>query len=364
MISDLKTSRYNIAQKTSELEGRRQYIETILDNITTGVITLDAENKITTINPSARSMLGLPKNDLVGKNFQEVLNQPKYSQIVHYIRNGIQNEHQVSDKEIKINLENQNVTLALTLSPLKKEDKEFSGMIIVLDNLTQLITAQKISAWKEMAQRVAHEIKNPLTPIQLSAERILKRIKKDKNQSDNTLEEGANTIVQEVRTIKSLIDEFSNFARMPKIQRQPTDFHKIIQQAITPFRGIFTEIKFITSLDEDVPSPVKVDPEQMRRLFINLIDNAIDAMNKQGEIKIQTSFNISRREIKIEVSDTGPGIPEEDKAKLFLPDFSTKKKGTGLGLAIVSQIISEHNGTIHIEDNRPLGAKFIIQVPI
>jgi two-component system nitrogen regulation sensor histidine kinase NtrY len=364
MISDLKTSRHNIAQKTSELEGRRQYIETILDNITTGVITLDAENKITTINPSARSMLGLPKDNLVGKNFQEVLNQPKYSQIVHYIRNGIQNEHQVSDKEIKINLENQNVTLALTLSPLKKEDEEFSGMIIVLDNLTQLITAQKISAWKEMAQRVAHEIKNPLTPIQLSAERIIKRIKKDKNQSDNALEEGANTIVQEVRTIKSLIDEFSNFARMPKIQRQPTDFHKIIQQAITPFRGIFTEIKFITSLDEDVPSPVKVDPEQMRRLFINLIDNAIDAMNKQGEIKIQTSFNINRREIKIEVSDTGPGILEEDKAKLFLPDFSTKKKGTGLGLAIVSQIISEHNGTIHIEDNRPLGAKFIIQVPI
>ena len=237
-------------------------------------------------------------------------------------------------------------------------------MIIVLDNLTQLITAQKIAAWREMAQRVAHEIKNPLTPIQLSAERIIKRIKKDKNQPDNALEEGANTIVQEVRIIKSLIDEFSNFARMPKIQRQPTDFHKTIQQAITPFRGIFTEIKFITSLDEDVPSPVKVDPEQMRRLFINLIDNAIDAMNKQGEIKIQTSFNINRREIKIEVSDTGPGIPEEDKAKLFLPDFSTKKKGTGLGLAIVSQIINEHNGTIHIEDNRPLGAKFIIQVPI
>jgi two-component system nitrogen regulation sensor histidine kinase NtrY len=237
-------------------------------------------------------------------------------------------------------------------------------MILVFDELTQLIQAQKIAAWKEVAQRVAHEIKNPLTPIQLSAERIIKKMKKEGPETDEIIKEGANTIVQEAGTIKSLVDEFSKFARMPKVRLQTADIHDIIRQAIIPFKGIFSEIKFATSFSDDIPSPIRLDPDQMKRVFINLIDNAIDAMNKQGEIKIQTSFNKLQNFVKIEVADNGPGISEEDKEKLFLPNFSTKKKGTGLGLAIVNQIINEHNGSILVENNKPLGAKFVIQVPI
>jgi len=364
MISDLKASRFNIAQKTSELESRRRYIETILGNITTGVMTLDTENHITTINPSAREMLDLGKNNLVGKDFQEALSHPRYEEIVQHIQRGMQNKHRIPEKEVKINLENQSVTLTMTLSPLRQAGKDFSGMIIVLDNLTQLINAQKIAAWKEVAQRVAHEIKNPLTPIQLSAERIIKRMQKEDAKIDPAIEEGASTIVQEAGTIKSLVDEFSNFARMPKIQLRSADLHEIIQLSISPFKGIFTEITFSTLLAKDLPFPIKIDPEQIRRVFINIIDNAIDAMNKQGKIFITTAFDKSVRHVTIEIADTGPGIPDEDKEKLFLPHFSTKKKGTGLGLAIVSQIISEHDGTIRVEDNQPLGAKFIIQVPI
>ncbi|MGB2908232.1 MAG: ATP-binding protein [Candidatus Aminicenantaceae bacterium] len=363
MISDLKESQRSIALKTAELEGRKQYIETVLNNVTTGVVTLDAKGTITTINPTARAMLGLKEKDLVGKNYMDVLSDARYKELGKQIRRGMTNRFQTTDKEIMIKLATQNVTLALSMSPLRLSDNRFSGMILVLDDLTQLIQAQKIAAWKEVAQRVAHEIKNPLTPIQLSAERILKKIRNQDGPKDKAIEEGANTIVQEAGTIKSLVDEFSNFARMPKIQLQEVDINDIIHQAIAPFRGIFSEVKFQTDFAADIPLSIKIDPEQMRRVFINLFDNAIDAMNKQGEVGIRTSFDKLQQRVSIEISDSGSGISEEDKKKLFLPYFSTKKKGTGLGLAIVNQIINEHKGTIHVEDNKPLGTRFVIQLP-
>jgi two-component system nitrogen regulation sensor histidine kinase NtrY len=363
MIADLKESQHNIAQKTSELEGRKQYIETVLNNVSTGVITLDADGAITTINPSARTMLELPEKNPVGKKYQDVLKDTRYQEIVKRIHQGLANHFQITDNEIRIKLSTQSVTLALSMSPLKLADNSFAGMILVLDDLTQLIQAQKIAAWKEVAQRVAHEIKNPLTPIQLSAERILKKMGSGNKLSDKAIKEGANTIVQEAGTIKSLVDEFSNFARMPKIQLQPSDIHEILQQAMAPFSGIFSGIEFQRDFAENVPTPIKVDQEQMRRVFINLFDNAIDAMNKQGLIKIGTKYLEDQHRVRIEIADSGPGISDEDKEKLFLPYFSTKKKGTGLGLAIVNQIVSEHKGTIQVEDNAPLGARFVILLP-
>jgi two-component system nitrogen regulation sensor histidine kinase NtrY len=363
MIFDLKDSHHNIAQKTSELEARKQYIETILNNITTGVITLDAEGIITTINPSAHTMLGLEEKNLIGKSYKNVLEDEKYGEILENIMRGLQKKHKVSDKEININFDSQSITIALTLSPLTQANNEFSGMIVVLDNLTQLIKAQKIAAWKEIAQRVAHEIKNPLTPIQLSAERIIKNLRTNKRKSNEIIEEGASTIVQEARTIKSLVDEFSSFARMPSIRLQSADLNAIIKQTISLFSGIFSEIEFETLYSTEVPSPLLIDPEQMRRVFINLIDNAIDAMNKKGKIRIRTTFDKIQQKVKIEVADFGPGIPQGEREKLFHPHYSTKKKGTGLGLAIVNQVISEHNGSIEVEDNKPHGAMFIIQIP-
>lgn len=363
MISDLKESQQNIAQKTSELEARKQYIETILNNIATGVITLNAEGVISTINPAAREMLGLKEKNLIGEKYRIVFSQNKYKEIVEYIHRGLAKKYKLSEKDININVDNQNVTLALTLSPLRQSNKKFSGVIVVIDNLTQLIKAQKIAAWKEVAQRVAHEIKNPLTPIQLSAERIIKNFKKKEKKYDEVINEGAKTIVEEARTIKALVDEFSNFARMPTIQLQSADIHEILDQTISLFKGIFTKIEFDVLFSPDIPSPIQVDPEQMKRVFINLIDNSIDAMNKKGKIDIHTSFDKQNHRVRIEITDSGPGIPENEKERLFLPYFSTKKKGTGLGLAIVNQVINEHGGSIDVENNQPQGAKFIIQIP-
>jgi len=363
MISDLRDSQLHIAQKTTELENRKQYIETVLQNITTGVITLDSEGRITTINPSAREMLVLEDKNPVGKDFREVLVDDKYGEIVKNIAWGIKNRYRLSDKEINIVSNGQTTTLALAVSPLPQANGDFSGLIVVFDNLTQLINAQKLATWKEVAQRVAHEIKNPLTPIQLSAERIIKTLKKQDPNSPMVIEEGAKTIIQEARTIKSMVDEFSNFARMPKVELRPADLRVLIEQTVSLFRGIFSEVKFEAELAADLPSSIQLDPEQMKRVLINIFDNAIEAMNKKGKIRVRTSFEKKQQQVSIEISDTGPGISVEDKTKLFLPYFSTKKKGTGLGLAIVNQIIREHNGSIRVENIQPTGAKFTIQLP-
>lgn len=363
MIADLRESQKNIAQKTAELENRRHYIETILYNITTGVITLDEEGKIVTINPSAREMLGLPRNNQPGLGYQEILKASQYQEICQHIDWGLKNKTRLSDRELNLIINGQTVTISLSLIPLRRADNTFSGLIVVLDNLTQLIQAQKMAAWKEVAQRVAHEIKNPLTPIQLSAERILKTIQKENLAKPEVIEEGAKTILQEARSIKALVDEFSNFARLPRVQLQPHDLHETISQVVSLFRGIFSEINFEVDLAQDVPSPLMIDPEGIKRVLINLFDNAIEAMNKKGKISLKTRWDKIQNRVLIEIADNGPGIPAEDKNKLFLPYFSTKRKGTGLGLAIVHQIIKEHNGSISVDDNLPHGAKFIIQLP-
>jgi len=363
MIADLKGSQINIAQKTTELAEGKKYIETILSNITTGVITLDTKGTITTINPSAQEMLLLTEIDLVGKKVTEVLNDSIYKDITKSIQHGMKNVFKVRDKEINITADSQNIMLALTVSPLRQANDELSGVIVVLDNLTQLIKAQKIAAWKEVAQRVAHEIKNPLTPIQLSAERIIKNLKKNGKNNNDIIQEGADTIVQEARTIKALVDEFSNFARLPNIRLESTDIHEIIEQSISPYLGIFNAIKFDSRFSLEVPPSLQLDPDQMKRVFMNIFDNAIDAMEQKGTITIKTYYDRDKKKLTIEISDLGPGIAVEDKAKIFLPDYSTKKKGTGLGLAIVNQVLVEHNGTIDFSNIEPHGAKFTIKIP-
>jgi two-component system nitrogen regulation sensor histidine kinase NtrY len=202
-----------------------------------------------------------------------------------------------------------------------------------------------------------------LTPIQLSAERIIKTLKKTNHHDQGVIEEGARTIIQEARTIKSLVDEFSNFARMPKVDLRPADIRLLIDQTVSLFRGIFAQVDFDIVVGSDLPASLQLDSEQIKRVLINIFDNAIEAMNKKGRIGINAYFEKKQKQVNIEISDTGPGISVEDKTKLFLPYFSTKKKGTGLGLAIVNQIIREHNGAIRVENNHPTGAKFIIQIP-
>ncbi|OGD25246.1 MAG: PAS domain-containing sensor histidine kinase [Candidatus Aminicenantes bacterium RBG_13_63_10] len=363
MISDLSSSQISVAQKTAELETRKQSIETILNHITTGVIALDAEGRLTSINPSARDMLSLAEKDVLGRSYGDVLAAPRFEGIRVSIDWEMKNRHKLSDREIILEDGGQQRTLALTLTPLLQPDGESAGTIVVLDDLTQLIKAQKIAAWKEVAQRVAHEIKNPLTPIQLSAERIIKNMSRGEPSSGGVIEEGARVIIQEAKTIKALVDEFSDFARLPRVKLQPGDLHQVLHQVLPLFRGIFSEVEFELRLGHDIPPLIPLDPEQMKRVFINLLDNAIEAMNKAGRISIATSFDPAAGRVRIEVADSGPGISRDIRDKIFLPYTSTKKKGRGLGLAIVDQVIREHDGVIDVQSNHPTGAKFIIEIP-
>ncbi|MCX6561269.1 MAG: ATP-binding protein [Candidatus Aminicenantes bacterium] len=364
MIADIQTGQVRLAQKTAEQEARKQYIETLLNTVTTGVIALDAEGRITTINPSARDMLALPATaEVAGRPYREVLRHPHFAELAQAIEAGMRTRYRISDREITIMLNGQQLTLALTLSPLKPPGAGFSGLLVVLDDLSQLIKSQRVAAWKEVAQRVAHEIKNPLTPIQLNAERILRNLSRPDPASPAALEEGARVIIQEAQTIKSLVDEFSEFARLPKISLQPASLAEIVDQAAALFRPIYNDIEFEVTIDPEVPARQPLDPEPMKRVFINLFDNAIDAMAKKGRIVVRAGFDRDTRLIQVEIEDTGPGIAVEDKDKLFLPHFSTKKKGTGLGLAIVAQIMKEHNGAIDVRNVKPHGARFILQLP-
>ncbi len=363
MIADIKSGQETLAQKTAEQEARKQYIETLLNTVTTGVLALDAAGVVTTINPSGRDILALTDGGIVGRSYRQALQHERYGDLVAAIEQGMKSRHRISDREIQLTLNGQPITIALTLSPLRTPGRDFSGLIVVLDDLSQLIRAQKIAAWKEVAQRVAHEIKNPLTPIQLNAERIIKNLHRTEPGAPAVIEEGARVIIQEAQTIKSLVDEFSDFARLPKINLQATALGEIIDQVTALFRGIFLDIVFEVDLDPDLPPRLPLDPEQMKRVFINLIDNAIDAMNKKGKIRIHAAFDREAHQVRVDVEDTGPGIPVEDKDKLFLPHFSTKKKGTGLGLAIVSQIMKEHNGAVEVHNTKPHGAEFTLKIP-
>jgi len=266
------------------------------------------------------------------------------------------------EKEINLNIDGEVFIFMTNINMLFDSQENYLGMVIVLDNLTELIRAQRVAAWREVARRIAHEIKNPLTPIKLSAQRLKKKFQSKAEDMGEVLEDCTNIIIQEVDDIKKMVNEFSQFARMPTSSPLPTNLHDIINEAIALYRGTLKDITIETEFSEKVPL-LHLDPEQIKRVFINLLENAIEAMKGHGGIFIKTKYVSDFQIVKIEVSDTGIGIPFYLREKLFMPYFSTKKQGTGLGLAIVNTIISEHNGYIRVKDNEPQGTTFVIELP-
>jgi len=219
-----------------------------------------------------------------------------------------------------------------------------------------------VAAWGEVARKLAHEIKNPLTPIQLSAQRIRKAWLKSDPDFDRVLGECARTIVDEVEALKNLVDEFAQFARLPAASLQPTALHEVIEQALSLYDGLFPGVEIDRREAADLPL-LRLDPDQMKRVLINLVDNAVAAMDGRGHIVVSTEYDRAEERVRLIVADDGPGIAASDKERLFVPHFSTKKRGSGLGLAIVSRIVQEHLGTIRAEDNEPRGARFVVELP-
>jgi two-component system nitrogen regulation sensor histidine kinase NtrY len=370
MTHDLKTSKAQIEESTQALqlttlerEQRRKYMEIVLENVTAGVISFDKEGRITTVNKSAERMLDLQAKDILGENYRKIL-QPEYRRLVRELIKEINTTRSESiQKQMEVALQDKVFTIRASVNLLRDKQGDYLGMVAVFDDLTHLIKMQRLSAWREVARRIAHEIKNPLTPIQLSAQRIYKRYRNKIEGDAGIFEECTNTIIHQVTELKNLVNEFSNFARMPAVNPTPNDLNEIISSSLVLFKEAHRDISFHFFPDPALPV-FKVDREQMKRVFINILDNAVAAVDGGGVIEVEVKYDASLQMVTLEVRDNGCGVPDEDKPKLFEPYFSTKKSGTGLGLAIVNAIISDHNGYIRVRDNHPKGTKFIIDLPM
>jgi two-component system nitrogen regulation sensor histidine kinase NtrY len=254
------------------------------------------------------------------------------------------------------------VVLLASATALRGPDGSYMGMVLAFDDLTELLKAQRLAAWREVAQRIAHEIKNPLTPIQLSAQRLRRRLGGDRSPDEKRLlEEATSTIIQEVDGLKQLVDEFSRFARMPALAVKPTDLGRLLESVVVLYRASHPALSIKGVFTPDLPA-LEVDPDQIKRAVLNLVDNAVEAVAQAGEVTVETVWLPESRRVRIVVADDGPGITPEDKDRLFVPYFSTKSTGMGLGLPIVHQIVTEHGGTIWVEENPPHGTRFVIEL--
>jgi two-component system nitrogen regulation sensor histidine kinase NtrY len=355
MTGDLQVSR-------SELEQRKKYMEIVLKNVAAGVISIDEKGKVSTINTSAEQMLEIKGEAVLEKDFSEVLPREYVGQVERLLDELKSSRKDSIERQVIVNLEGKSLSLLINLTTLKDEEGKSLGVVAVFDDLTQLIKAQRMAAWREVARRIAHEIKNPLTPIQLSAQRLRKRYLEKLQPDGAVFDECTRTIVKQVEELKGMVNEFSNFARMPASQPTPNHLNEIIEETLALFQGFQKQVRFEFNPD-DLPV-LNVDRDQMKRVMINLIKNSLAAMENGGRIRIQTSYNPQLQTVRLEVSDDGCGIPDEDKERLFEPYFSTKKTGTGLGLAIVNAIISDHRGYIRVRDNKPRGTTFLIELPV
>jgi len=370
MTADLRTGQKTIRRANRELqvsnlelEQRRRYMEIVLANVTAGVISIDSRGHITTINKSAEKLLSLKTSKVIGRNFRDIVSTDYLPMIKGILKELIGSGKDSIRKQISLPAGDTKVILLVNVTTLKDENNEFMGTVVVFDDLTQLLKAQRMAAWREVARRIAHEIKNPLTPIQLSAQRLRRRYLDRFAKDDMVFDECTTMIIKQVDDLKNLVNEFSSFARMPASNPSLNSLNDVLNEALVLFQEGHKDIDFQLQVDPSLPN-FSLDREQIKRVIINLLDNAVAAVNGNGQIILTTSFNDDLQIATLKVTDTGCGIPAEDKPRLFEPYFSTKKSGTGLGLAIVSTIISDHNGYIRVRDNDPQGTHFIVELPI
>ncbi|HUM05083.1 MAG TPA: ATP-binding protein [Terriglobales bacterium] len=378
MAEQLESSRQQIEASSRELgaanealERRRRYIETILESIPSGVISIDANRRVTLANAAVLRMFFPDRPDhrrpavLARRPLDEVLPRELLDDLESLLRRA--DRMGMTAANLELNLSARQLNVAVTIAALQ-HGAERIGYVLVFEDLSDMLRAQKQAAWREVARRVAHEIKNPLTPIALSAERIRRHLERGTIPDEASLgviRSCADTIGNAVETVRTLVDEFSTLARFPASHPQLSNLNNLIENTLTMFDGRLNGIRLNTELAADLPK-VMADPEAIKRAVANLVDNAAEAM--QGavvrEITISTALVASRDAVELAVADTGHGVSREVKERLFLPYFSTKQRGTGLGLAIVSRIVEDHHGSIRVEENKPVGSRFVIELPV
>lgn len=383
LVHSFNVMTHDLRETTDELVARRQYMETVLASLGVGVLSVDREGLITTLNPAAAQMLGISNGaGVLKRSFREIMSREVCLELGSLLENVFSGTETVQTANVSLPLSAGARHIQLTISQLTDGERSCIGAVILFDDLTELISAQRMAAWREVARRIAHEIKNPLTPIQLSAERMQRRFKQvDINNrfssvgSDSSLIlEATDIIIKQVSILRNLVNEFSRFARMPRAQIRLADLNAVISDTVSAFRASHGDIKFTINLDSDIPK-FGLDTEQISRALTNLLENSVasirmfslrlvEGLDYVGEIKVVSVYDSSLGIAIIEVSDNGQGVSDEYRARVFEPYFSTRSGGTGLGLTIVSSIVSDHNGFIRIRDNKPHGVIFVIELPI
>jgi len=364
MMKDLKRSKSELEQANVDLEQRRKYTETVLRNVSAGVVSVDRDGVIVTINQAVERLLSIKTEKVLNRRYDEVL-IPEHNQLVRELLQQMKESGEsYVEKQLELMLKDRALTLLTAITVLKDEEGNDMGMVIVFEDLTQLQMAERAAAWREVARRMAHEIKNPLTPIQLSAQRLQKKYGQTLGEEGMVFEECTQTIIKQVDVLKRLVNEFSRYSRMPVTKLALHDLNETISDSVSLFQDAHKDIHFVFEQGTGIPR-LNLDPEQIRRVMVNLLDNAVAAMDKnEGRIEIKTSLENEQRRVKVEIADNGCGVPPAYKTRVFEPYFSTKGTGTGLGLAIVRSIISDHRGVVSVRDNEPSGTVVSFELPV
>lgn len=358
MTADLRASR-------AELERRRRYTETLLRNVSAGVVGLDRDGVVTAINPCAERLLGLRAADVQGRRYVGTFPLPLVRALDDALA-PVSRPHE-APASIKFDAGGAETELMMTASPLGDESGEL-GAVLFFEDVSQIAKVERMEAWREVARRIAHEIKNPLTPIQLSAERLRRQFSRADGADARLLDECTRAIIGEVEDLKRLVNEFSAFARMPHLNPVPGDLNALVEEAVANFREAHPEVEFALNLAPALPH-VAIDREALKRAVVNLLDNGVAASiaspnGQRPRIEARTAVDYQTGVVTMEISDNGPGIDPRLRQRIFEPYFSTKKGGTGLGLAIVASIVTDHHGFVRVRDNKPRGSRFIVEFPV
>ncbi len=372
MTADLKTSKARLDEAQDEmrrtnleLEQRRRYMEIVLKSVAAGVVAVDAKGLVTTFNPSAERLLKVQAESVLGRHWRQLLSSEQIDMVERMLMGLVPGSRGTVGKQIRLSVGGEPLSLMVHLGFLRDEAGKNLGMVVVFEDLTELEKAQRMAAWREVARRIAHEVKNPLTPIKLSAQRLIRRYGEQMGPDETVFKECTATIVRQVEELRRLVNEFSTFARLPSVHLAPGDLAAIAEEVLALYRGGHAEISFELEREGEIPV-FDLDREQMSRVLINLLDNAVAAVETvepPRQVVVRLSYDEILKIVRLEVEDSGPGVPPEYRLRMFEPYFSTKKGGTGLGLSIVSTIVADHNGYIRVQDNQPVGTRIIIELP-
>ena len=364
MTRDLKKSKHGLEEANISLEQRRKYIETILRNVSAGIVSVDKTGMITTVNRAAEKILDIKPEKVLFQNYRDLMIPEHLSLVDEFLQEMKENNESLLEKQLELKLKDKALTVLLTITTIQDEEGNDSGSVVVFEDLTQLQKAERAAAWREVARRMAHEIKNPLTPVQLSAQRLQRKYGDKLGEEGSVFKECTQTIIGQVEVLKNLVNEFSRYARMPVTALTLNDLNEVVADSVLLFQDAHKDIVFEFSPAEGLPK-FDLDADQINRVMINLLDNAVAAINKNdGRIEITVIYDEQHRKATVSVADNGAGVPSSYKRKVFEPYFSTKKSGTGLGLAIVSSIISDHHGQVSVADNNPTGTNVSFQLPV